>query len=229
MFDATALVREGCVTAIVSDNKDEEKLGRVKVKINAGNLLECESDWIYCINKSPEQGYWLPNIGDRVVVGSIDGNSMAVFGSIPKKDQKAIVDHADDSDNNIKKIKTKAGIEVTVNDTEKSVDIITPDGRKIFMSDQDKTVEVSDGKNSIKLNEYGVEANSGKDLKLIAGNAKLTFSSSSIELAFGSNKITLDNSGVAIDGGMIKISAKTTISNKVDGIFQIDSKMAKVN
>lgn len=229
MNGSKELVLEGCVTAIVTDNKDEEKLGRVKVKIAAGSLQGYETDWIYCITKSHEQAYWLPNVGDKVVVVSLNGSDFGVIGSIPKKDQKAIVAHADDSENNIKMIKTKAGIVFTVDDTKKSVDILTTDGRKISISDQDKIMELSDGKNTVKMDDNGVEINSGKDLKLVAGNASITFSSSSMTIAFGSNKITIKDSEVSVDGGNVKISGKTAISIQSSAQLQLKGSITQIN
>lgn len=76
----------GLVLGLVTNNKDPEKLGRVKVKYHMLDQ-EVESDWCRLVTfyTGPDRGaYWVPEIDDEVVIAFEHGdvNFPYVMGSV---------------------------------------------------------------------------------------------------------------------------------------------------
>lgn len=105
--------------AIVKENIDPLKLGRVRVQFywQKGNEM---TPWIRLVNThgGKSGGFFvIPEKGDEVMVGHehLHPDRPFVYGSIYNKNAKP-ADHWNESDNNIKAIKTKSGNEIILCD-----------------------------------------------------------------------------------------------------------------
>jgi len=155
--------------AVVIDNNDPEKLGRLKVQ-----FPWCASDetpWVRLMtpHAGSERGwYCLPEIGDEVLVGYEQGSPdiPVVLGALYNKDDAPPGD-AVDADNNVKMFMTKSGNRIVFTDTDGSeeVQIITKDGKNIItMKTGGPTVIESEGAINIKA---------GGDITMEGANIKL--------------------------------------------------------
>lgn len=199
----------GVVVGIVTNNKDEDgKLGRVKVKfpwLSEDN----ETDWVRVstfMAGSDMGSFFLPNVGDEVLVAFEQGNLNCpyVIGALWNGKAKPPETNSDGK-NNIRKIKSKSGHEVIFNDEEKNekIEIHTKAGHKIILDDTSgkEKVEISDkgGNNSLLIN-------SATNSIAISSQMKLSIKAQTIEIEAG-GMMTIKSSGtLTIQGSLVKIN-----------------------
>ncbi len=220
----------GVWNAVVTDNKDPDKLGRVKIKfpLREGTL---QTDWIRVatlMGGNNMGSLFLPEVNDEVLVAFLMGrlDQPVVIGSLWNGKQKP---PGFNDKNDIRKIKTKSGHEITFDDSSdaSTITIKSSKGHNITISDKDKsiTVETMDKQQSLKLDE------SGKKVTLKAGGA------SSLEMnAQGDVKLTGSKS-VTVKGAQVKVeadAAMTLQSNgmlelKANGIIALKGSLVKIN
>jgi uncharacterized protein involved in type VI secretion and phage assembly len=108
-----------CVVAIVTDNKDPEKLGRIKVKMPA--LTEAETTWwapLVMLGASKNRGwFFIPEVDDEVmlVFEHGDPNRPVVLGAIWNGKDKP-PDNNKSGDNPRRVIKSREGSRVMFDD-----------------------------------------------------------------------------------------------------------------
>ncbi len=179
----------GFVIGIVTNNKDPEGIGRVKVKF-PWLSDEDESNWARIV--SPMAGndkgmFFLPEVDDEVLLGFQHGdiNMPYVLGSLWNGVDKPPEANSDGK-NNIKMIKSRSGHTIKLDDTEgaekieivdkteKNMIIIDGKTNKItFKSESDIEISAPNGKVTINALDFEVkssastkiEASSGMDLK----------------------------------------------------------------
>ncbi|HEY9694195.1 MAG TPA: phage baseplate assembly protein V [Oculatellaceae cyanobacterium] len=162
----------GVTVGLVTNNKDPEGLGRVKVKFPWLSQAE-ESDWarVLTLMAGNDQGiYFLPEVDDEVLVAFEQGDMAFpyILGSLWNGKDKPPVKN-DDGKNNQRVIKSRSGHLIVLDDTEGKENIII----------QDKT-----GKNKIvidsKNNTMNIQVE--KDL-IIESKGKITFKSSDNDIS----------------------------------------------
>jgi uncharacterized protein involved in type VI secretion and phage assembly len=179
----------GVVAGIVTDNKDPDSLGRVKVKIPRISG-EDESNWarVLTFMAGNERGaFFLPEVDDEVLVAFEYGdiNIPYIIGSLWNGKDKPIITN-DDGKNNMRMIKSRFGNIIRFDDTDggekieivdkekKNMIIIDVNGNKISItSEKDIEILAPKGKVTIEANDFEVkskasakiEAGSGFDLK----------------------------------------------------------------
>jgi len=186
----------GVVVGIVTNNTDPEGLGRLKVTfpwLSDDN----ESDWARLSTPmgGANKGFFiLPEVGDEVLVAFEQGdiNRPFVIGSLWNEEGKPAEDNAD-GENNIKKISTRNGHEVTFGekDGEEKIEVKSKSGHKLLLDDSsggekitivDKTgsnsIEIDSNQNSVSINAQmkivvkastDIEISSDANLKLKSG------------------------------------------------------------
>lgn len=194
----------GVVIGIVTNNKDPEGHGRVKVKF-PWLSDEDESNWARVV--SPMAGndmgiFFLPEIDDEVLVGFQYGdiNMPYVLGSLwngkdvpPKKN--------DDGKNNIRMIKSRSGHVIIFDDTDGDEKI------KIIDKTEKNVITIDTKTNTLSLE-------SDSNIEISAPNGKVTINAMDLEVtASASAKITassgmdLESSGTMnIKGTMVNIN-----------------------
>jgi phage baseplate assembly protein V len=172
----------GVAMAIVTNNKDPDGLGRVKVKLPWLDD-QVESDWARVVTAMAGAGrglYWLPEVDDEVLVAFEHGrpDSLYVLGGLWNGKDKPPEDNKDGK-NNVRVLKTRSGhvIRLTDADGDEKIEIIDKTGKNsIVISAKDKTVTitadaditVTSTNGKLKLSGNGVEITSQAAVKIEA-------------------------------------------------------------
>ncbi len=194
----------GVVVGIVTNNKDPDSLGRVKVKIPRISG-EDESNWARVISfmAGKERGaFYLPEVDDEVLVAFEYGdiNIPYVIGSLWNgKDKPPITN--DDGKNNFRIIKSRSGHIIRLDDT---------DGKeKIEIVDKtEKNMIVIDSK------ENKISIKSEKDIEISAPNGKVTIEATDIE---------------AKSSASTKIEASSSMDLKASGTMTVKGATVNIN
>lgn len=239
IFDSLAAVERvadrkiyGVKVGTVTNNKDPEKMGRVKLKLP---LRECENetDWarVATLMTGKQMGsFFLPEVGDEVLVAFHDGDihKPFVIGMLWNSEDKPPLDN-EDGKNNIRKIKSRSGNELIFDDESgnEKVTIKTKAGHTLTMEDQGKKIELKDssGNNKLIINGANNEIN-------LQSNSKLTIKAGSckIEIDGMQNKIAIESPmQLNIKGQMVTIEAGASMDIKSSGILNIKGTMVKIN
>ena len=200
----------GVVIGIVTNNKDPEGLGRVKLKF-PWRESEDESDWarLATLMAGSERGsFFLPEVDDEVLVafgqGSID--QPYVIGMLWNGKDKPPETNSDGK-NNIRKIKSRSGHEIIFNDDseqkKEKIEIHTKAGHTLVLDDSagQEKIEIKDktGSNSIIID-------SAQNSLTITSAAQLKIKAQMIEMEAEAS-MTIKSSGVlTIKGSMVKIN-----------------------
>lgn len=222
----------GVMVGKVTNNKDPEKLGRVKVKLPL-HEEQGETDWIRIatlMGGNSMGTLFIPEVDDEVLVAFHLGQLRHPFviGMLWNDKHKPPAPDPDDK-NNLRKIVSKSGHAIEFHDKsgEESIMIKTKKGQFIELADKD---------DHIKISEQG----KGTSIEIKGGG------SAQITIASGSNKIVIDNKGsitinsqqkVEIKSAQVNVEASATMTLKAgasldiksDGLINIKGSMVKIN
>ncbi|MCB9284079.1 MAG: type VI secretion system tip protein VgrG [Lewinellaceae bacterium] len=168
----------GLQIGVVSQLQDDpEGRERILVRLPIVDKAE-EGTWMRwaSLDAGTERGFvFRPEIGDEVVVGFLndDPNQGIVIGALHSSSRAAPIPASDD--NHIKGLVTREKIKVTFNDELKSLQLETPNGNTLTLSDDDGGVTLADENgNKVVLNSDGIALESAKNITLKAqGDIKL--------------------------------------------------------
>lgn len=193
----------GLAVGVVTDNKDPEKLARVRVRLP----WHAAGDTSYWARSAmpmagPDRGtYFLPEIGDEVLVGAEDGDPshLYVLGMLWNGKQAPPAGN-DDGANNTRLIKSRSGHIVRFNDDEAAPEV---------------EVKLADGK-QILLNKNGITLNDANRNVIT-----ITSSSGAIEISAG-QQLTLKAASVSIE-------ATTAMNIKSSGTLTLKGAIVQIN
>ena len=201
----------GVYPALVTDIKDPDAQGRVKVKLpwspDAGGA-SCEL-WarLATLMGGNNRGSWfIPDVNDEVLLAFEAGDPRRayVIGAL-WNGSDAPPESMDGSGNNYKKvIRSRNGVKVTLDDQDGQEKMIleTPGGQKLTLKDGPGAVEIVDSNgNSIKLESSGITINA---------SAKVTVQASQVEVSAAMVKV---DAGLSKFSGVVQ--ADTVIANSV--------------
>ena len=205
----------GVVPAVVSNLKDPEKLGRVKVTF-PWLAKESETDWVRVLSFYAGAGrgaFFLPEVGDEVLVAFQKGNINApyVIGSLWSSKSKP-PEKNDDGKNNVKVFQSREGHKITFTDDSRSkkLEIESSGGSTITLNDASgkEKIEIKDksGQNKIILDatKKSVSIESGMKLDI---KAKTITIEAQTALTLKTAMLKAEASGIAaIKGSMVKIN-----------------------
>jgi len=174
----------GVVVGLVTNNKDPDKLGRVKVKFPWLSDAD-ESSWarVAAPMAGNQRGaFFLPEVDDEVLVAFEHGDVRFpyVLGAL-WNGQDAPPLTNDDGKNNVRMIKSRSGHVVKLNDDDgkETIEIIDKSGKNKIVIDTskntitvttDKDITLSAAQGTIKLDAQKVEITSSDSTKLQAGS-----------------------------------------------------------
>jgi uncharacterized protein involved in type VI secretion and phage assembly len=197
---------EGVAVGIVTDNKDPDGLGRVKVKFPWRENSR-ESTWarVVTIGAGKDRGfYWVPEVNDEVllIADKKDVQHLFVIGSLWNGQDKPPANNSD-NENNTRLVKSRSGNEIRIYDKQgqSKIQLKTTKGSTITIDDQNGTIEMADSggsnKVTIDVNQSGIT---------IQGGTSLTLKSQTISIeAGGSLKLTASGT-VTMQGNPIMLN-----------------------
>lgn len=232
-LDTRGLQYYGITVGVVTNNQDPEKLGRVKLKL-PDRLGDIETDWArqVVLMGGKEMGtFYLPEVGDEVLVAFREGQieEPYVIGSLWNEKQKP-PENNEDGKNNLRKIKSRSGHEITIDDTEDAggIEIKVKNGSLVKIENKDSgvvTIKDKTGKNKAVFDGNGNKVT-------VLGDTK-------IELTSGTSKVTIDSSKAAVEiksdakislnAAQIELKASGTLDLNCDGMVSIKGSMVKIN
>lgn len=204
-------------SALVLDNDDPEKLGRVKVKLPW--LPDDETPWVRVL--TPHAGadhgwYVIPEIDDEVLIGYEHGdyNQPIVLGSLYNGKDTPPAD-GPDAKNEVKLFSTKSGAQIKITDTSGSeeISIISGDEKnQIVMESGGPSITIKsagditiDGKSITLKSQTTVDIDATSDTKVKGAN--IDMQAQAQFKAKGNAAMELQGGGMmTIKGGMVKIN-----------------------
>ncbi len=201
----------GVVVGIVTDNNDNEGMGRVKVKFPWRDANKDDSYWarIASLMGGSNRGtYFLPEVNDEVLVAFDHGDIHFpyILGALWNGND-APPETNSDGKNNIRKIKSRSGHEIIFNDdaegSQEKVEIHTKAGHKIVLDDASgsEKIEIVDksGSNTVKIDSVANEIS-------IKSGTKLSIESQMIEIKSGGMMNIEATGNLVIKGAMVMIN-----------------------
>ena len=190
----------GVSIGVVTNNKDPDNLGRVKLRFPWQNSRD-EISWarVAVLMAGNDRGtYFLPEVGDEVLVSFDfgDKNRPYVLGALWNgKDMPP--ERNVDGENNLRMIKSKSGHKIIFNDEpgEEKVVVHTKSGHQIILDDSlgKEKIEVKDktGSNSILIDSV-------QNSLSIRSQMKISIEAQIIEIKAGAS--------LNLQGGIVKIN-----------------------
>ena len=201
----------GVYPALVTDIKDPDNQGRVKVSLpwspDTGSAKYEAWARLATMMAGKNRGSWfVPDVSDEVLVAFEAGDTRRpyVIGALWNGSDSA-PESMDGAGNNYKKVlRSRNGVKVTLDDQDGQEKFIaeTPGGQKVTLKDGPGAIEIVDSNgNSMKLEASGIT---------ITASAKVTINASQVTVSAGL---------VTVDAGMSRFSgvvqADTVIANSV--------------
>lgn len=210
----------GVVVGVVTNNKDPEQLGRVKVKFPWLSDQD-ESNWARIASPMAGNGrgfYFLPEVEDEVLVAFEQGDVAFpyILGALWNGKDKPPVTN-EDGKNDVRVIKSRSGhvIRLTDEASKEKIEIIDQSGKNSIVIDaakntititSDKDITLSAPQGTIKLEAQNVEIKSTADTKLTADAGLMMKSSASAQLE-ASSGIAIEAQGTTnIKGATINLN-----------------------
>ena len=201
----------GVFPATVTDIKDPDGIGRVKVTLpwSADTGSDRYEAWarVATLMGGNNRGSWfVPDVDDEVLVSFEAGDVRRPFvlGGLWNGEDAPPESMDSAGNNDLKVLRSRNGVKVTLDDADGQEKLIleTPGGQKITMKDGPGQVEIVDSNgNSMKLESSGIT---------VTASAKVTVTASQVAVSAGM---------VTVDAGMSKFSGvvqcDTLISNSV--------------
>lgn len=227
--DASSYMRKsGVILAEVTNIKDPDNLNRLKCKPVTADKDVGETDWCFCMAPMGGQGYgqfFFPKVGDLVLLTYLGGDvhHPIVLGSYWANDIKAPYS-IKDGVNEIRCIKTPAGIEIKLEDTEKKekLTLTTPSGAMLQLDDENKSLALQDKNGENKLTILWE-----KGEITLAAKTKLTLSAGDTSLVLESSGNLTATASKAMECSANDISLQSKASFKAEGA-QMDLKSSGV-
>jgi uncharacterized protein involved in type VI secretion and phage assembly len=210
--DRAAFRVAGVVIGIVTNNKDPDGMGRVKVKFPWLSDSD-ESAWarVAAPMAGKERGfYFLPEVDDEVLVVFEHGDMRFpyVLGALWNGKEKPPATN-DDGKNNVRLIKSRSGhtIQLTDEDDKEKIEIVDMSGKnKLVIDTAAKTITVT----------------ADKDIKLSAPQGQITISAQTIVIE-AQSKLEIKSSG------SVGLEAQATMDVKASGPMNIKGAVVNIN
>lgn len=222
----------GVMIGVVTNNKDPEKQGRVKLKLPLRET-ETETDWtrVATMMAGKDMGsYFIPEVGDEVLVSFHMGEVREPFviGMLWSK-QDTPPAGAYTEKNDIREIKSRGGHEIIFDDKngDGKITIKTKDGHKIEILDKTDVISIEDKSGNNKLEIKGGSSNE-VTLKSSQSSVKMTTKG---DITIESPKsLKLKSTEITIEAtAQLTIKANAKIDVNSSGLLNMKGSMVKIN
>jgi Rhs element Vgr protein len=209
---------QGLQIGVVTDlENDPDSQDRIRVRLP---IIDANEDGVWSRMASLDAGnnrgmFFRPEVGDEVIVGFLnnDPRRPVVLGMLNSSAKPAPLQASNQNDE--KGYTSRSGMTMIFNDSEKSLKIATPAGKKMTISEQDGVMSMEDENgNSFSMNSSAISVKSAGDINLTAtGNLNVSAVNVSIS---PSSAFSVSAGGATINAGSgsAGISAPTV---KVEG------------
>lgn len=198
----------GVAIAVVTNNKDPEKLGRVKLKL-PWLSEDTESDWarIAVPMAGKDRGlFYLPEVDDEVLVAFEHGDpgTPYVIGALWNGKDTPPRDNADGK-NDLRVFKSRSGHELVFSDAsgKEQVEIKTKAGHQVLLDDtsgsEKITIKDKSGNNKIEIDSV-------QNAVSIAGQMKLSIKAQMVEIEADTMLKIKAGATLTIQGTMVQIN-----------------------
>jgi uncharacterized protein involved in type VI secretion and phage assembly len=201
----------GIYPALVSDIKDPDGTGRVKVTLpwspdTGSDRYEMWARMATLMGGNNRGSWFIPDVSDEVLIAFEAGDPRRpyVLGGLWNGSDSPPQSMDGSGQNNKKVLRSRNGVKITMDDQQGQEQFIveTPGGQTITMKDGPGSIEVADSNgNSVKLQSSGVTVNA---------SAKVTVTASLVEVS--ASMVTV-NAGMSKFSGVVK--ADTVICNSI--------------
>ena len=201
----------GAYPALVSDIKDPDGQGRVKVSLpwspdKDGASYEAWARLATMMAGNNRGSWFIPDVNDEVLVIFLGGDPRypCVLGGLWNGQDSPPQSMDGAGKNYVKKIRSRNGVQITLDDTDGQEKMVleTPGGQSITLQDGPGSVSIVDSNgNSVKLETAGVT---------VTASAKVTVNASTAEISAGMLTV---NAGMSTFSGVVQ--ADTVITNSV--------------
>jgi len=228
MLPAIQGLQVGVVTALQNDPDSQDRI-RVRLPIIDSNE---DGVWsrVACLDAGNNRGtFFRPEINDEVIVGFLnnDPRNPIVLGMMNSSAKPAPLQASDQNDE--KGYVSRSGMKMIFNDSEKSLKIQTPAGKKVTISEQDSVMSLEDENgNKISMDASSVSIQSATNISLKAG-ADLTIEAVNITLS-PSSAFSLSAGGASMNAGSGSASISApTVSLEGSGTATIKGGVVMIN
>ena len=207
-FDRPASLLHGAQLAKVVALNDPESLNRVQVRLCAFDDIDAQDAPLWARVVAPFAGdnrgtFFMPDVDDEVLVVFIGGDARfpLVMGGLWSGSAQAPADIGGGEGNRYKRIRSKNGIVVTLDDRQgqETLTLETPGGQRLVLTDGPGSATLEDA--------------NGNTIKLDSGGITVT----------AANKVQVNASQVHVSAGMVKVDAAMSTFS---GIVKCDTLMA---
>ncbi|MCU0490470.1 MAG: phage baseplate assembly protein V, partial [Chloroflexaceae bacterium] len=232
------------VIGIVTDNKDPDKLGRVKVKF-PWLTTEHASHWARVVSVGAGNGrgvLFIPEVNDEVLVGfeQDSPNTPYVLGGLwnGKDKPPAAGSNAVDGGGNVQQrlISSRVGHELVMGENAAGGDgfvhLKTKAGRIVKISDTDKGVLIKTDNHSVKLDDQGrlLAIESGGDLNIKANGKVSIEGQTGVEVKSNTTMALNANATMEIKANAtMAISSNAPMDVKSSAILNLQGTLVKIN
>jgi Rhs element Vgr protein len=223
---------QGLQIGVVTDlENDPDSQDRIRVRLP---IIDANEDGVWSRIASLDAGdtrgmFFRPEIGDEVIVGFLnnDPRHPVVLGMLNSSVKPAPLKGSNQNDE--KGYTSRSGMTMIFNDSEKSLKIQTPAGKKLTLSEQDGVVDIEDENgNKFTMDSSSISMQSSGDIKLTAGgdltvtatNINLT-PSSSLAVSAGGASINAGSGSVSISAPSVSVEGSGTATLK-GGVVMIN-------
>jgi uncharacterized protein involved in type VI secretion and phage assembly len=201
----------GVYPALVTDIKDPDNQGRVKVTLpwspdTGGSRYEAWARLATLMGGKNRGSWFVPDTDDEVLIGFEAGDPVRpyVLGALWNgRDNPP--DSMDGAGKNARKVlRSRNGVKITLDDSDgkETLKLETPGGQKVTLKDGPGSIEIADANgNSVKLESSGIT---------VTASAKVTIKAGTAEISAGMLTV---NAGMSKFSGVVK--ADTVITNSV--------------
>lgn len=236
----------GIVTGTVKENYNKDFPGKVKVELFLGEEGKNVTGWIPVMTPYGGNEYgnlFLPEVDSEVVVAFHmgDRNRPLVIGCLWSEKNKFPPETVKE-ENPVKTIMTKAGSQITFDDTKDKelISIKTKKGSIFEISEENQTITLSDKdkKNAVVINakdgEVDVTADKTFVLK-VGGKAAVTVTDKEVTLksttisASADKDLKLKGQNSSVEGTSVKVKGSGSLEVSASGTTQIKGAMVKIN
>jgi uncharacterized protein involved in type VI secretion and phage assembly len=159
--------------------------------------------------------FFRPEINDEVIVGFLnnDPRRPVILGMLNSSNKPAPLKASNQNDE--KGYTSRSGMTMIFNDSEKSLKITTPAGKKVTISEQDGVMSMEDENgNTFSMDSSAITMKSAGDIKLTA-TGDLTVSAANVSIS-PSSSFAVSSGGASINAGSGSASISAP-SVKVEG------------